>query len=388
MTLLQPIKHFEGTRKAARPMARVETVRAAAKALRADMLAGPKVRFYKTFELVRVPYPSKYAYLNAFAAPTPFVHLCNRLFVIQFESSEGVKTLLVSPSDWEHQRETPFFANLDARAGRFAPVMESLIFRGTATVLDCLASIGMRPEEIDYITYDHLHTQNVTRWLGGNGQPALFPNAKLLIMREEWEGAMDLLPWDKQWYCPNGTAGVPADKVILLDDSVLLGDGAVALVRTKGHTEGNHSIVAHTDDGLLVTSENGVSLDAYEPKYSKIPGLAAYAKQTGAEIIINGNTQEYVVDQYISMVLEKTLAGANPADERFPNMMPSSETQSFWLFPGTSPTLYVGDRSYGSLVPLSQRGARASVKVTPAKATSPKATSTKAAVTSRNKVTS
>jgi hypothetical protein len=212
-----------------------------------------------------------------------------------------------------------------------------------------LANIGLKPEDVDYITYDHLHTQNVTRWLGSAERPGLLPNAKLLIMREEWESAKGLLPWHNQWYCPGGISDVPEDKVILLDESTYLGDGSVALIKTKGHTEGNHSIVAHTDGGLFVTSENGVSLDAYEPKLSRIPGLAAYAKQTGAEIIINGNTQEYAVDQYISMVAEKTIAGPSIHDRRFPNMAPSSEASGFWLCPGTTPTITVGDLKYGCL---------------------------------------
>lgn len=356
MSIFQRISHFDGTRDALRPMQRVDNVREAAKDFRRDMLARPKVRFYKSFELVRVPYPSKYAYLNAFSLPTPFVHLCNRLFVIQFDSAEGLKTLLVGPSDWENQRETPFFAQLDAKAGPFIGAMDKLVFRRVATVLECLASIGLRPEDVDYLTYDHLHTQNVTRWLGANGDAAIFPNARLLVMREEWESAQALIPWQNQWYCPNGIAGVPAARVELLDDSVFLGDGSVALVRTKGHTEGNHSIVAHTDQGLLVTSENGVSLDSWEPKFSATPGLAAYAEQTGAEIIINGNTQEYVVDQYISMVLEKSIAGPNPKDERFPNMAPSSEVSAFWMFPGTTPTVSVGNLEFGRFVPPSARG--------------------------------
>lgn len=350
MPLLEKLKHFDGTRDSARPMQRVANVREAAKDFRRDMLAKPKLRYYKSFELVRVPYPSKFGYLNAFAAATPFIHLCNRLFVMQFDSDEGVKTLLVSPSDWEHQRATPFFAQLDARAGRLAPMMEGLIFKKTNTVLGCLASIGLKPEDVDYLSYDHLHTQNLTRWLGGEGQEAIFPNARLLVMREEWESAQALLPWHNQWYCPGGIAGVPQSKLLLLDDSVALGHGAVALVRSKGHTEGNHSIVAHTDQGLLVTSENGVSLDAYEPKHSKIPGVAAFARQTGAEVIINGNTQEYAVDQYISMVMEKSIAGPNPRDERFPNMAPSSESAGYWLFPGSAPTALVGDLEFGSLV--------------------------------------
>lgn len=349
MPLTTPIRHFDGARDAARPMARVDNIRQAALEFRRDMLSKPQVGFYKTCELVRVPYPSKYAYLNAYALPTPYVHLVNRLFIIQFNSNEGLKTLLVSPSDWENQRETPFFAQLDAKAGPAVGLLEALVLKKTNTVLNALAEVGLQPEDVDYITYDHLHTQNLTRWLGGRGQPALLPNAKLLVMREEWESAHALIPWQNQWYCPGGIEGIDPSRIVLLDDSVYLGDGSVALIKTKGHTEGNHSIVAHTPQGLLVSSENGVSLDAYEPKNSRIAGLAGYAQRTGAEVIINGNTQEYVVDQYISMVQEKTIAGPNPKDPRFPNVVPSSEADAYWLFPGTAPTARMGDLEFGQL---------------------------------------
>jgi hypothetical protein len=117
VSIITPFYHFNGTRDAIRPLERIDNIREAAKDFRQTMLAKPKVRFYQTFELVRVPYPAKYAYLNAFSLPTPFVHLCNKLFVIQFDSADGIKTLLASPSDWENQRETPFFAQLDQSAG-------------------------------------------------------------------------------------------------------------------------------------------------------------------------------------------------------------------------------------------------------------------------------
>ncbi len=349
MSIVQPISHFEATRNAARPTDRVENVRQAATDFRRDMLAGPKVRYYQSFELVRVPYPSKFAYLNAFSRRTAFVQLVNRLFVIQFDSDEGLKTLLVSPMDWEHQRDTPYFKRLAEKGGVFAPLGEALVTRKTNTVLDVLASIGLKPEDIDYITYDHMHTVNLQRWLGANGQAALLPNAKLLIMREEWDCARAPIPWQNQWFCPQGLEGIAENRIIFLDDDVKLGDGSVALIRTKGHTEGNHSIVAHTDDGLFVTSENGVSLDAYAPHCSNIPGLADYAKATGAEVIINGNTQEYVVDQYISMVQEAAIAGPSRQDERIPNIAPSSESAGFWLFPGTSPSFQRGELKFGVL---------------------------------------
>ena len=129
MGIIVPFNHFDGTRDAIRPLERIDNIREAAKDFRETMLSKPKVLFYKTFELIRLPYPAKYGYLNAFSLPTPFIHLCNKLFVIQFNSDDGIKTLLVSPSDWENQRETPFFAQLDQSAGVLSKPMEKIIFK-------------------------------------------------------------------------------------------------------------------------------------------------------------------------------------------------------------------------------------------------------------------
>jgi hypothetical protein len=354
MTVLTKAGHFDGTRDPLQPLARLDNIRRAARDFRRDLLAQSKVLYYRSLELVRVPYPTKFAYLNAYKGLSPYLHLCNRLFVIQFKTSAGIKTLLASPSDWENQRETPFFDRLNKSAGPFASLAESLIFRKTATVPERLKQIGLDPADVDYITYDHLHTQNVRRWLGAEGQPALFPNAKLLVFRTEWESTKALIPWQSQWYCPNGIAGVPMDKVILLDHDVFLGEG-VALLRTTGHTIGNHSIVANTDGGIFVTSENGVSLDAYAPLLSKVPGVADYARYTGAEVVLNGNTLEYGVDQYLSMVQEKEVAGPSQADERIPNIAPSSEAAGYWLFPQTAPTYTRGELCYGTLATPSER---------------------------------
>lgn len=95
------------------------------------------------------------------------------------------------------------------------------------------------------------------------------------------------------WYCPGGIDGVPEDKVILFDHDIFLGEG-VALVRTPGHTEGNHSIVVHTDDGVFVTSENGVGSDAYDPSHSQISGLRTYAHTSQMEVVLNGNTVPFI----------------------------------------------------------------------------------------------
>ena len=156
-------------------------------------------------------------------------------------------------------------------------------------------------------------------------------------MAQEWESTQALLPPQKDWYCPNGAEGIPAEKVIPLSSSAIIGEG-VALLHTPGHTEGNHSLVANTPEGLLVTSENGVSSDSYAPLHSEISGVRKYAKNTGMEVILNGNTLEEGLNQYIAMVLEKTVAGPSLRNPNFCNFVPSSELTAYWGFPGLKPT--------------------------------------------------
>lgn len=339
-----PIKHFDGCRKAYGQQQRVEDTRAAAEDFRRYMLAQPKVRYFESFDLVKAPYPTRYGLRNAYARErtTPYLHLLNRMFVVQFNTRAGLKTLLVSPTDYERNEETPFFRRLlDSNPAW----LKNVVRRALDNVPAVLARIGLKPADIDYLTYDHLHTQDVRQWLGSWEQPGLFPNAKLLVHHREWASANDLNPYQRDWYCPGGVQ-LPAERVMPFDGSILLGDG-VALVHTPGHTEGNHSIVVHTDEGLWVTSENGISVDAYAPQLSRVPGLARYAKAIGTEVIINGNTLENSVDQYISMVQEKTIAGPSQRDPRFPNVFPSSEMTPFMLFPGTHPSFYVGKARHG-----------------------------------------
>jgi len=340
---------FDRSFDAPTPADRLRQVKRAAHALRERLLSGPRVRYYGTFDLIRAPYPTRYALRDATWVPTPFVHIVNRLFVIQFNTPEGVKTLLAEPLDREGNAQTPFFKRLgDSLGGADGPLGRRL-YPPLGDVLALLRALGIAPEDVAYITYDHLHTQDIRKWLGTGDRPGAFPNAKLLVMREEWDIARDPLPIQRDWYPPQGIAGVPAERVILLDHSVTLGDG-VALVRTPGHTDGNHSIVAHTAEGLFVTSENGVGADAYAPTKSRIPGLRRYAKDTGMEVVLNGNTLEGSTEQYLSMILERELAGASVRNPDFYNIANSSEMSADWRSPGLDPTFTFGPLAFGTPV--------------------------------------
>lgn len=350
---IRVVSHFDGAREHAAPADRLQHVRSAAEAFREELLAGPKVRFFASYDLIKVPYPTKYALRDACSLPAPMVHILNRLFVVQFDTDDGIKTLLAEPLDRVGNAETPFFKRLAQPLGGAQSLIAKRLWPALGSVEDVLAELGLRPEDVDYLTYDHLHTQDLRRWLGSHDRSPFFANAKLLVTRQEWLSAKGVLPIDAQWYCPNGLRGIDDSRVEFFDRDIVLG-GSVALMRTPGHTEGNHSIVVHTEDGLFVTSENGVSADSYAPARSKIPGLAKWARRTGSEVVLNGNTLESAVDQYISMVQEKTVAGPSRRNPDFPNVAPSSELDPHLLSPGLRPTFRVGRLRYGT--PVSSAG--------------------------------
>ena len=346
--VIQPVDTLEGFLEPTSPRARLEEVRKKGRAFHDQMMEYDPVPCYRSYELVRVPYPTRFAFLNVRGLRSPFIHIVNRLFIIQFNSDAGLKTLLVSPSDADRNRETPFFKNLSQSFGPLQGLGDKLMAPRAMDVPDVLEKVGLSPSDVDYLTYDHLHTQDIRGWLGTRDEPGLFPNAKLLVMDQEWVSTRNLLPPQEPWYCPDGIDDVDPERIIRLDSDVILGEG-VALMRTPGHTEGNHSVVVRTPEGVMVTSENGVGPDAYEPLSSELAPVRQYAQASGMEVILNGNTLERGLDQYLSMILEKTVAGPSVRDDRFPNMVCSSEMDSYWAFPGIKPSFKFGDLAFGEI---------------------------------------
>ena len=347
---MKAIHDFDDVRQSPLPQERLKAARKQASAFRERFMDEAPVQFYQSADMVRVPYPTWYAYSGVYTQSTykfPYLHILNRIFIIQYHDFLGeLKTLLFSPSDIEADRETPFFKRLTDKMPSWSP-LEGVVAPIIRDVTGALAEVGLSPEDVDYISYDHLHTQDVRRWLGTKDKAAYFPNAKLLVHEQEWLSTTSLLPVQADWYCPNGIEGVDPDKVIKFTGSIQLGEG-VALVHTPGHTEGNHSLVARVPDGIRVTSENGVGADAYAPMNSKVNAIRRYAKQTGMEVILNGNTLEDSNEQYISMVIEKTIAGPSKNPD-FPNCASSSEATPYWLIPGHKVSHLIGEAKFGSL---------------------------------------
>jgi glyoxylase-like metal-dependent hydrolase (beta-lactamase superfamily II) len=98
-------------------------------------------------------------------------------------------------------------------------------------IVDQLARIGVRPEQVTYVGISHRHDDHT-------GQAADFPKATLLIGAGDWEAMRKrtpnpLAPW------ASGGGKVEA----LSGDKDLFGDGSVVLLSTPGHTESHHSLL-------------------------------------------------------------------------------------------------------------------------------------------------
>ena len=303
--------------------------------------AGPKLKRaiedsgtllqYKTFDIALFPYPTSYAFQGACTLPFPYSFLTNRAIFAEYLDTEGEKRrIIINPSTPEGARRAPFFAQLLEKIPRWS---EPLLSRQYPPLEEQMRKAGIEPETIDYVTFDHLHVQQLTTLLGTKG---LFPNARLLVTAVEYNAARRTHPLQRHWYVEDAFRDVPHEAIETFEHDLLLGDG-LALVRTPGHTEGNHTICLHTPHGLYTVSENGVCLDSYRPRISSISGLAEFAQDRDVDFILNANTLERSLDQYASMKLE-SLISASPDPEGFPRHFSSSELTPFYLAPTLEPT--------------------------------------------------
>jgi len=346
---------------------RLDAIRDAAARFR-ERFATPenRVTAVKTVNLAAAGYPTRFALAGAARGLNPYINIVNRLVIVQFEDFDGrLRTLAWEPTIAEGAAEAPFYDQLLKRYGEFLSYKVFATFYNT--VEEAVAACGLTPADIDFVSFDHLHVQDLRMIMGTNvavngesgPRAPFFPNAKFVFQRLEVDTFKSVHPMQWAWYVPGGMDNVIDDNLVLIDGDVELGKG-VALVKTPGHTDGNHSLVLNTEDGVWVSSENGVCADSWHPHQSKIPGLKKYAEFWNREVILNSNTLEDSIDQYDSMVKEKAIADANRRDPRWLNVFPSSEMATFRRQWPVVPTFVYGGIDYGRVQrPPSPNGAAA-----------------------------
>ena len=121
------------------------------------------------------------------------------------------------------------------------------------SLVDLLAQIAIRPEQIKYVGISHYHADHT-------GQVASFPKATLLIGSKEWEAISSPKPAEGVNFKPfeSWIKGDSKVEPLALDKDVF-GDGTVIVLRTPGHTPGHQSLfVKLPQTGNVVLSGDAV----------------------------------------------------------------------------------------------------------------------------------
>jgi glyoxylase-like metal-dependent hydrolase (beta-lactamase superfamily II) len=105
------------------------------------------------------------------------------------------------------------------------------------SLVDYLAKIDVKPEQIKYVGISHYHGDHT-------GQIASFPKATLLIGAREWDAISAPKPAEGVNFKPfegwiKGESKVEPQPI----DKDVFGDGTVIMLRTPGHTPGHSSLL-------------------------------------------------------------------------------------------------------------------------------------------------
>ncbi|OBJ73821.1 hypothetical protein [Mycobacterium sp. 1274756.6] len=357
----RPIPEFDGVHDVWPRGERLRAVREAALAYKARFKAQGQVRAVQSIDITLAPYPVTFGFNSAVNVPhLPMILFMNRMVVVQYDDWDGrPRTLVFEPTAPKGSAEAPFYENIVAKAGRLPGIrqlVDRLLQKSYKDPDEHLAEVGLSPHDVDFCTFDHLHVQDPRIILGSSkvieGETAprspAFGDAPMLVHERELATLQSLHPMQWAWYVERGLDGVDMNKFITFDTDIELGPG-IALMWTPGHTDGNHSLVVNTPDGVWVSSENGICLDNWQPELSKIPGVRRYAQDYGREICPNANTLEDSLDQYDSMIKEKTMADRDPKDPRWLQIQSSSELVPWKLFWPVVPTYWHGGLKYGEI---------------------------------------
>lgn len=142
----------------------------------------------------------------------------------------------------------------------------------TCDVEVSLKLLGFTPEDIDFVINTHLHLDHC----GGN---SIFPNAKYIIQKGEWQDALsgNLLTrasYRQECFLPP----IEQKRIEFIDGSTELERG-ISLVVTGGHTK-NHQIVRIESEGRGAIYLSDLVPTTSHLNYPSIMGYDLYPRET------------------------------------------------------------------------------------------------------------
>lgn len=138
---------------------------------------------------------------------------------------------------------------------------------GPQALAEALRAQGVPPEAIQTVVLTHMHFDHA--W-----NLELFPNAQIVVQRDELIHAMDPVPTQRIYYLRETLAAVLGRKrpknLLLVDGDVELMPG-ISLIKAPGHTPGMQAVIVTTERGkAALVSDCG---DNYANWYPADPGV-------------------------------------------------------------------------------------------------------------------
>ncbi|NLV17144.1 MAG: N-acyl homoserine lactonase family protein [Syntrophomonadaceae bacterium] len=142
---------------------------------------------------------------------------------------------------------------------------------GPEALIRALAAKGLKPKDIDTVIITHLHFDHADN-------VGLFPHARFILQKKEWEYARSPLPIQRSLYDPNTIAELEMLNLVLVEDGFSVVPG-VQVILVPGHTQGQQAVVVNTGAGPYVIA--GDLLYSYLNIY---PEIAEFTDMLGNKI--------------------------------------------------------------------------------------------------------
>ena len=162
------------------------------------------------------------------------------------------------------------------------------------SLVDQLAQLNLKPEQIKYVGISHYHGDHV-------GQVGSFPKSTLLIGKGDWDVLTSAKPPESANPAPFASWIKGEGKVepVPLDKDVF-GDGSVIMLYTPGHTPGHHSLLVKLPQmgAVLVSGDLAHFRENYET--NGVPTFNTDRAQTLASLdrvkkIVAGNKATVII---------------------------------------------------------------------------------------------
>lgn len=113
-----------------------------------------------------------------------------------------------------------------------------------ALLNNALTQVGIEPADIDTVILTHLHFDHCAN-------TELFPSARFILQRREWEFAHHPAASQREIYVPELIDMVGERNLVLVEDYYEVADG-IAVHLVPGHTEGQQAVSVSTVEGTYV----------------------------------------------------------------------------------------------------------------------------------------